>query len=449
MRGLGDARAPHAVGYCRSMDLWQLPIMNGAVPLLVNLLALVLAIVVLVRRWRRRALLWAVVGALIGAAVGATAFFVSNWTNAFGDALPDFVLPWAIGALAASGFALGGMAGAATWRRIVSAVAVIAFLVAAVIGVNAAFGLNPTLGSLFGLAAEPAAALPADPSGAATAPVKPLYETWQPPGDMPKVGTRGSAEIPGTTSGFDARAAGIYLPPAALVKDAPALPLVIMMMGHPGNPDPTTISDVLDQFAAKHNGLAPIVIVADQLGADGNDTACADSKAYGNAKTYVTVDVVAWAKKNLHIIDDPAYWTIAGYSNGGGCAIAFGAEDPGTWKNILDVSGEPFPGSEQVENITKTIYGGSPAKFEASKPVNIMQAAPAGSYAGVTAVFTAGALDPDYSASADTVAAAAKAAGMAVTRYEVPGEGHTGDIVELSLTEGFTVLYPVLGLSAP
>lgn len=430
------------------MDAWQLPIMSGAVPLTVYALAVAFAVVVIVRRWRRRPLLWAIVGALIGAAIGATAFFVSTWTNAFGDALPDFVLPWAVGALAASGFALGGMVGARIWRRIVSAVAVLVFLVAAVIGVNAAFGLNPTLGSLFGLVDEPAVRLPPDPSGAAPAPGQPLYETWQPPAGMPTVGTRGSVGIPGTTSGFDARAAGIYLPPAALVKDAPALPLVIMMMGHPGNPDPTTISDVLDEFAAKNNGLAPIAIVADQLGADVNDTACADSTAYGNAKTYVTVDVVAWAKKNLNIIDDPAYWTIAGYSNGGGCAIAFGAEDPGTWKNILDVSGEPFPGSEQVENITQTIYDGSTARFEASKPVNIMKAAPPGAYEGMTAVFTAGALDPDYSASADMLAAEAKAVGMTVTRYEVPGQGHTGDIVELSLTEGFTVLYPVLGLSA-
>ncbi|MCV5215726.1 hypothetical protein OFC53_31295, partial [Escherichia coli] len=89
-------------------------------------------------------------------------------------------------------------------------------------------------------------------------------------------------------------------------------------------------------------------------------------------------DVVDWAKKNLHIIDDPAYWTIAGYSNGGGCAIMFGAQSPTLWKNILDVSGEPFGGSEQVANITKTIYGGDAAAFEASKPVNIMAAAPAG-----------------------------------------------------------------------
>lgn len=430
------------------MDFWQLPIIGGPFPLTVYGLAGILAITLLIRRWTRRPLTWAIVGALIGAAVGAAAYVVANVTNAFGTELPLFVALLAGGGLAACGFALGSLIGARVWRRVVSIAAVPVFLVAATLAVNAQFGLNPTLGSLFGVTADPPAVLPIDPTGTVPAPAQPLFQTWTAPAGMPAVGTRGSQEIPGTTSGFDARPAGIYLPPAALVPNAPALPLVIMMMGHPGNPDPTTISNVLDRFAAKNNGLAPIVIVADQLGQSGADTACADSQAYGNAKTYVTVDVVAWAKAHLHIIDDPAYWTIAGYSNGGGCAIAFGAESPEKWKNILDVSGEPFPGSEQVANITKTIYGGNVAAFEASKPVNIMKAAPAGAYRGMTAVFTAGALDPEYSQNADAVAAVAKVVGMDVTRYEVPGEGHTGDIVELSLTEGFTVLYPVLGLSA-
>jgi len=79
--------------------------------------------------------------------------------------------------------------------------------------------------------------------------------------------------------------------------------------------------------------------------------------------------------------------------------------------------------------------------------VNILAAAPAGTYAGITAVFTAGSADPAYMAHADTLAAAARKAGMAVTRYDIPGVGHTGDALKLGLVEGFTVLYPVLGLS--
>ena len=52
-------------------------------------------------------------------------------------------------------------------------------------------------------------------------------------------------------------------------------------------------------------------------------------------------------------------------------------------------------------------------------------------------------------AAADSVAAAARAAGMTVTRYDVPGAGHTGVALKDGLAEGFTVLFPVLGLAAP
>ncbi|WP_282837256.1 alpha/beta hydrolase [Microbacterium flavum] len=429
------------------MDLTRLPIADGAVPVTVFVLAVALIVVLAVRRWTPRALRWAVGGAILGAVLGYGAYRVVNVTNVFGDAAPTFVWHWAAAAFAASGFALGGLVAARAWRRVVSIVAVVVFLLAGVLGANMRFGLNPTLGSLFGITST--IDLPTDSGDATGAPSTPLYESWTSPAGMPAVGQRGSQTIPATVSGFDARPAGIYLPPAALVKDAPALPLVVMMMGHPGGPDGTVISDVLDTFAAQHAGLAPIVVVADQLGAAVNDTACADSDAYGKARTYVTVDVVNWAMKNLHVIDDPAYWTIAGYSNGGGCAITFGAQDPQLWKNILDVSGEPFPGSEQPANITKVIYGGNGAAFEASKPVNILAAAAPGSYSGMTAVFTAGSADPEYMASADTVAAAARSAGMTVVRADVPGAGHTGDALSGGLSAGFTVLFPVLGLSAP
>lgn len=430
------------------MDLSRLPITAGPVPVVVFVLAAALLVVLLVRRWRIRPLLWALGAAVVGAMVGYGAYRVVNATKMFGDVVPPFVWHWSAAAFAAIGLALGGLVGARTWRRIVALVGVVVFAIAGVVGVNMRFGLNPTLGSLFGVPVS-TIDLPDRGTGGDAAPTTPLFQSWTPPAGMPADGERGSQVIPATTSGFPARPAGIYLPPAALVKDAPALPLVVMMMGHPGSPDATVISDVMDAFAAQHRGLAPIVVVADQLGKDVNDTACADSTAYGKARTYITVDVVAWAKQNLHIIQDPAYWTIAGYSNGGGCAITFGALDPQLWKNILDVSGEPFGGSEQVGKVTKTVYGGDAAAFEASKPVSILAAAPPGTYRGMTAVFTAGAEDAAYIAHADQVAAAARAVGMTVVRYDVPGAGHTGDALKVGLAEGFAALAPVLGLAPP
>src|SRR5687767_9661617 len=126
---------------------------------------------------------------------------------------------------------------------------------------------------------------------------------------MPTVGQQGTQEIPGTQSGFDARPAGIYLPSAALVDDAPALPPVILMMGYPGNPDQSYIAAILDEFAAQNKGLPPIAVVADQIG-NGGDPACADSAAFGNAETFIKTDVVNWAKLNLNVIQDPKYWVV-------------------------------------------------------------------------------------------------------------------------------------------
>lgn len=430
------------------MDLWQLPVIEGPLPGAMLAVAGALFVVVVVRRWRRRQAVWALTAAAAAAVIGYVTCKIVSETKVFGTVLPPFVWHWVVPVFAAVGFVLGGLGQTRAWRRVVAVAAAIAIAIAGVLGVNLSFGLNPTLGSLVGVA-QPEIQIPTVGAGPAGAPVQPLYETWKPPAGMPLIGKRGSEIIPATSSGFPARPAGIYLPPAALVADPPALPLVIMMMGHPGTPDPTSISSALDGFAAHHQGLAPIVIVPDQLGENVTDTACADSDAYGKARTYVTVDVVAWAKTHLNVIQDPAYWTIAGYSNGGGCAITFGAQSPQLWKNILDISGEPYPGSEQPANITKTIYGGNAAAFEASKPANILAAAAPGSYEGMNAIFTAGAADPEYIKGADMLAKAARAVGMNVVRYDVPGAGHTGDALKGGLVEGFQVLYPLLGLSAP
>ncbi|VXC28897.1 alpha/beta hydrolase [Pseudoclavibacter sp. 8L] len=426
----------------------ELPIVNSPAMWIIYLVAVALTITLLVRdpdpKWFVRASIGAVAGALLGMGI----YFAGNLLDLFGVNLPLMVGVWATAMFAGVGLAIASFPDAKPWRKIVASVAILAYLLAGATGINAFYGLNPTLGSVFGVVEEDQITLPEYNPDNRAAPTQPLAATWQAPDDMPSVGERGSAPIPGTESGFVARDAGIYLPPAALVENAPALPVVIMMMGYVGNPDPTIISDVLDQFAADHNGLAPIVVVADQLGGAGDvDPACADSAKYGNAETYVTTDVVNWVNANLNVIQDPKYWTVAGYSNGGGCAAKYAAKDPGTFKNIISVSGEQYPGSETPDAVTTDIYGGDTAAFEASKPITIFNAAPAGTYAGMTAIFTAGSEDPDFVSMATTLSNATQALGIATTLFIVQGADHGGDAVSGGLTEGFNVLYPVLGLS--
>lgn len=427
----------------------SLPIINSPAMWIIYLVAIAFTITLLVRDPDAKWFVRASVGVISGVLLGLAAYFSCNLFDLFGAEIPLAAGLWAAATLGGIGLAIASFKEAKTWRRVIAAISIVAYLLAGAIGINAAYGLNPTLGSVFGDVEESKVDLPSFNADNRQAPAQPLATTWQPPSDLPSAGQRGSQPIPGTASGFVARDAGVYLPPAALVENAPALPVVIMMMGYPGNPDGTIISDVLDEFAAKHNGLAPIVITADQLGAAGvQDPACADSAKYGNAETYITTDVVNWANANLNVIQDPKYWTIAGYSNGGGCAAKYGAKHPDLFKNIISVSGEEFPGSEGVDAATADIYGGDTTAFEASKPITIMKAAPSGTYAGMTAIFTAGSEDPTFAAAATAVSQATEAVGIATTLFLVQGADHGGDAVSGGLTEGFNVLYPVLGLSS-
>lgn len=429
-------------------SLLALPVIDGPVPWVLLGLSLIVLLVLVIRPWTARRLLGAAIGIAAGAAVAVAAVVIADATDAFGMPLPAFVLWSAMGMLAAVGLAIASFWGTRWWRKLIAALGIIVFVTTGAIWINAQFGINPTLGSIFGIVPDENLDLPDGASTGVPAPDKPLYETWNAPAGMPATGKVGTQVIPATTSGFDARPAGIYLPPAAQVADPPALPVIVFMMGQPGNPDPSYIAAALDEYAAQHDGLAPIAVVADQIGADQVDTACADSRAYGNAKSYILDDVVPWIRANLHVIDDPRYWAIGGYSNGGGCAIALAAEHPELWKNVMDISGEPFPGAEQVDNVIANIYGGDRAAFEASKPVNVLAAHP-GAYTGMTAAFTAGGNDPEYVSAAKTVSDAARSAGMTVSNDVIPGAGHVVDALTAGLTITIGKMYPALGLAAP
>ncbi|WP_419817846.1 alpha/beta hydrolase [Glaciibacter flavus] len=424
--------------------IWSIEIIDGPVPWVVYGLAVVAFLYLLIRRPSVRWFAVALIGIVGGALVGLGLVILVNSLDLFSPPLTIQSTAWIMATFAGIGLAIVNLWKSRWWRKLIACISIILFALVGTVGVNAYYGLNKTVGSLFGVVVDK----PIDihPINTATAdPTQPVYKTWKPPADMPKTGKQGTQVIP--ASNFPTvRPAGIYLPPAALVKNAPPLPLVIMMMGYPGNPDPQYIGGVLDGLAAKNNGLAPIVIVADQIGTQG-DPACADSKKFGAAESYITKDVVAWAKSNLNILKDPKYWTIAGYSNGGACAFKYGAQSPDLFRNIVDVSGDEFPGVETPADTTRNVFGGDKNAFEAQKPTSILAANP-GRYATTTAVFTVGGNDPGFIPSAEKNSKAAAAAGMKTTYFVVPGAGHVVDALNGGLQKAFEVLYPVLGLSA-
>lgn len=405
--------------------------------------------VVAVAVWRPRRLISTLV---IGVAAGVVMFIVAKILESmdtFQGPLPGAAIWWASGAVAAVAIGIVGIFRAPWPRRAIGAVAVIASLLAGILGVNTSYGVTHNLAAILGVQALDPASLP--PQDAVSGDPATLYQTWEPPADMPSKGSvsalTGSTKIP--TGQYSARDASLYLPPAAQVADPPALPLLVFMMGQPGSPDPTALAKALDAFAAKNKGLAPIAIVVDQLTAPDRDPTCVDSAKYGAVATYINQLVPQWAEKNLNIVTDHKYWTIGGFSNGGSCAALYGAKYPDTWGQMLDVMGNEFPGSEHVDQTVKDVYNGDANAFQANKPAVVMAAAAPGTYTGHTAIFTWGSEDKTYGPGQLANSKAAAAAGFTVLTHIVEGAGHTGEALDGSLAYAIPALAPTLGLAAP
>ncbi|MFF2371940.1 alpha/beta hydrolase-fold protein [Agromyces sp. NPDC058110] len=425
-------------------------IVGGSVLITFYVLSAALFVYLLCREasvgWAVTAIVVIIVGALIG---GALLWLTVNLLDLFGGPVSDAAWIWVPAATGAILLAIWNLWRSRWWRKLIAIIAIPVFAITATLAVNAAYGIDRTLGDLLGIQTEQPLAFfdpgadpaPADPSD-------PLYSTWTAPSGMPSAGEVGTPEpaVPNTVSGFAARPAGLYLPPAALVENPPRLPLVIMMMGQPGRPNPDFIAATLDDFAAKHDGLAPIALVVDQLGDPTVDPLCLDTDL-GAVETYITKDVLPWAKLHLNVLQGAEYTTVAGYSNGGGCAAYFGAKYPDLFGNTLAIAPTEYPGVEHPKETLTKVFKGDQAKYDAVKPENIMAAkAP---YADSVGIYAVGADDSVYVPGTKRLADAATAAGIVSTFYEVPGGDHGAKTLTGGLDEGFAVLAPRLGLEAP
>ncbi len=424
-------------------------IIGGPVPPLLLALSTALVLYLLIGSPTRRRVLTMLVGIATGVAIAlaASAYFDVNKT--FEIVLPDLVPVWTAATLGAMGLAIVNLWRSRWWRKVIAAVGIVVFAITGAVQINAVFGLDPTVGTVLGITVKQPISLPVRTPTKRDPTTTPLYQSWVAPAGMPTAGKVGTVSIPATVSHFHARPAGLYLPPAALVKHPPALPLLIMMMGYPGTPDVSRLSGIMNQFASAHHGLAPIVVVADQIGT-GGDPACADSVARGNARSYVMTDVVNWSRAHLNISQDPAQMVLAGYSNGAACAMKYAAEDPQEFRRVLAVSPEEFPGLHYSSSVIKVVYRGNRAAWEADKPINIFTAhSGSAAYADTDATVTTGALDTVFGPGTRALTRAAQNAGMHTTLLTIPGAGHVGNNLTLGLTAGFASLAPTLGLAPP
>jgi poly(3-hydroxybutyrate) depolymerase len=432
------------------LDILRITITGSPLQVAIYVLAGASVLFLLLRRSTRRRLEVGGIAIVGGLVLGDLVLLVIAATNIFGVTLSLASSVWAVAGITGIALAVASFWSTPGWRTIGVAFALVFIILAPTLGINADFGLDPTVGALAGLPTLDTVTIPVLRSLPTPIPTPPddgaLWANWVRPADLPAAGSISQVIIPGTISGFKARPAGLYLPPAALVKNPPDLPLVIMMMGQPGNPDPSFQQAILDGMASRHDGLAPIVLVADQIGNPAVDPLCLNTPRYGNAETYISQDVVDWARTHLHVLQDAAHWTIAGYSNGGECALSLGTKYPSIWQNVLDISGEQYPGWDESAAQLASTFHGNEAAYRATWPTNLLLQ---GTYPDTVGIFTVGSNDFSYRRQALIVSAAAKAAGWQTTYFEVLNGGHVLGALNGGLAKGYAVLYPRLGLSQP
>ncbi|WP_439693231.1 alpha/beta hydrolase [Curtobacterium sp. SP.BCo] len=277
-----------------------------------------------------------------------------------------------------------------------------------------------------------------------------LATTWTPPTDQPAQGRLLRVTIPATTSHFVARQALLYLPPAALTPDPPFLPVDVLLSGQSRGAGPDDVQNAgrieqtMDALATVDRGLTPIVVVPDQLGPQSANPMCVDGRL-GNSRTYLTDDVPAWVTSHLKVQTAASAWTIGGFSQGGTCAIQLGAGDPARFGNLIDVSGERGPSLGTEAKTIAEGFAGNRAAWAAAQPAALLRAgAP---FRATNAFFAAGALDAAYGPVMPVMAQAARAAGMHVTTWAVPGGRHNWTTARAALAAGLDWLQPRLGLA--
>jgi enterochelin esterase-like enzyme len=425
--------------------LTSIRLYSGAFPIVLFVLGTAAFLVIASRRPLRRSLPALLIGAVVGAGLGLLlGWLVSDVWNSFDIGLSFGTKAWVVVGLAAVGAAIPTFWRSTIWRKVVAGVSIPLFVLVAAIGINIDVAEFPTLGEALGVTGLHHLALPTPTK---TKPVVAVTEsdlatTWTPPAGLKEKGTVGTVVIPATTSHFRARKAIVYLPPAALVANPPRLPVLEMLSGQPGGPSDLLSSGqlvvILDEYAKAHGGLAPIVVIPDQLGAPQLNPMCVDSPL-GNSGSYLTVDVPNWIRTHLHVLEGPKFWGIGGFSEGGTCSIQLGAAHPELFGSIFDISGQIAPHRGSIASTIATAFDGSAEKYRQASPLSLLKVGTP--FTDTLAIFTIGQNDTRFGPGAATISQAASAAGMDVHFLSSPGTAHDWHTVQYSIRAALPLLY--------
>lgn len=358
------------------------------------------------------------VAALSGGFGALLVWWIGDVQDLFGVQLSVVVHLAVIGLFAGIGVVVVNLVRTRWWRKVVAGIALPGVLLAAGLMINEDFAYFPSFGDVFGVTGVNP--LAASAVGHRDVPLA----KWRPPADMPTAGLVATITIPAAESHFAARPAWIYLPPAAQVRRPPKLPVVIGLSGQPGFPsdlfEAGHLDSTMNAIADAHHGVAPIVVVPDQLGSPSKNPMCVNSKL-GRVATYLTVDVRDWVLRHEPVSVARTDWTVAGFSEGGTCAVQLAAAYPAIFGSFVDVSGEIAPKNGDLAQTIDRGFAGSKSDYEHATPLWLLGHH---HYPKTRAIFAVGQNDAHYGPVLPVLARAAREAGMVVTTRVVPHTAH-------------------------
>jgi len=302
-------------------------------------------------------------------------------------------------------------------RTLLVLVSVVTVLLSAAVGVNAYFGYVRTLGEALG----------GSPPGTTT-----LSKVRARAGARSGHGTVVTLTIPATASGFVARRAQVYLPPAWSAPHQAPLPVVMLLHGTPGDPtdwvEGGRAQATADAWAKEHGGVAPVLVMPDINGTETGDTECVDSPL-GRVETYLTVDVPTAVRADLGTLPPGPGWAVAGFSEGGSCSIMLALRHPDLFATFGDFSGLAGPRvgetNDDTADTVAQLFGGSAQEFAAHEPADLLGST---RFPATGGWFEVGSDDAEPLAAVPRLAPLASAAGISTCAVVVPGGGHTFDV---------------------
>lgn len=388
---------------------------------------------------------------VIAVVLALLTYFTLNWfVNTVFDVLPE-PLPsevrlWMAVGVGVFVLGVGSMIASSVGRKVTAIVCTVVALVTVGSQINIYFEEYPTLGTLVTSDENDVSAFAAANNLRSQNETTPVVSRWT--GKNSGHSRVETAVIPGTVSGFTGRPAWVYLPPAYTASKPPLLPVLILVSGQPGGPQDWIVSGglqkLMDEFAAQHDGLAPVTVVVDPNGADDNNTMCMDSDI-AKADTYLTKDVVGWITKNVGIDSNHAHWAFGGWSFGGTCSIQMATRHPDLFPSFIDLAGEREPAisADRTQTIQLAFHGDT-AAFDALTPLTQLSE---NRYPDSWGYFAAGGDEEQTQAWMTEVSTAAQKAGMTITTHIVPGQGHSWGVPTATLVPALNFLAPRMGFT--